>query len=136
VLENLAYALTQVLHNFGAVVVVGGAAAALWAPALPYAREKRLVQLVGVGWAVQVASGAGFGAVSYYFYDTLPEIHGVAVAALATKVTCAVGGLALALLSLTRSERWNEKQRRPLWRALALLATTALAAAAFLRWFS
>ena len=136
-LENLAYALTQVLHNFGAVVVVGGAAAALWArPALPYAREKRLVRLVGAGWAVQIASGAGFGAVSYYFYGRLPDIHGVAVAALATKVACAAGGLALALLSLSRSERWNEKRRRLLWRALALLAATALAAAAFLRWFS
>ncbi len=103
-LENLAYALTQVLHNFGAVVVVGGAAAALWAPALPYISEKRLRRLVGIGWAVQIASGAGFGAVSYYFYGRLPDIHGVAVAALAIKVTCAVSGLGLAVLSLSRGD--------------------------------
>lgn len=135
-LENLAYALTQVLHNFGAVVVVGGAAAALWAPVLPYARERRLMWLVGAGWAAQIASGTGFGAVSYYFYGRLPEIHEVAVAALGTKIACAAGGLALALLSLSRSERWNEQRRRLQWRALAFLATTALAAAAFLRWFS
>ncbi|MGH8725517.1 MAG: hypothetical protein ACREU1_11715 [Burkholderiales bacterium] len=134
--ENLAYALTQVLHNFGAVVVVGGAAFALWAPALPSVREKRLARLVGLGWAVQIASGAGFGAVSYYYYGRLPEIHGVAVAALTTKVTCAVAGLALVLLLQSRGERWNEPQRKLSWRALAVLAATALAAAAFLRWFS
>jgi hypothetical protein len=136
VLENLAYALTQVLHNFGAVVVVGGAAAALWAPALPYISEKRLRRLVGIGWAVQIASGVGFGAVSYYFYGRLPDIHGVAVAALAIKVTCAVSGLGLAVLSLSRGDRWTDAKRRFLWRALAFLAITALAAAAFLRWFS
>lgn len=50
VAENLAYALVQVLHNFGAVVVVGGAAFALWAPAFPSGPDKRLVRLVGLGW--------------------------------------------------------------------------------------
>lgn len=134
--ENLAYALTQVLHNFGAVAVVGSGAFALWTPALPSVREKRLARLVGLGWAVQIASGAGFGAVSYYYYGRLPEIHGVAVAALAIKVACATAGVALALLLQSGGERWPETRRRLSWRALAVLAATALAAAAFLRWFS
>ena len=29
--------------------------------------------LVGLCWALQIASGAGFGAVSYYYYGRLPE---------------------------------------------------------------
>lgn len=136
VAENLAYALTQVLHNFGAVTVVGGAAFALWAPALSPGREVQLVRLVSLGWAVQIASGGGFGGVSYYYYGELPDIQGVALAALATKVTCAAVGLALALLYQLRGERWSEAQRKLAWRALAALAATALAAAAFLRWFS
>ena len=134
--ESLAYALTQVLHNFGAVSVVGGAAFVLWVPALPPGREKRLAWLVGLGWAVQIASGAGFGAVSHYYYGRFPEIAGVAVAALAIKITCAIAGLALALLLQSRGERWNETQIRRSWRSLAVLGAAALAAAAFLRWFS
>lgn len=136
VTENLAYALTQVLHNFGAVTVVGGAAFALWAPALPSGREAQLARFVTLGWAVQIASGVGFGGVSYYYYGQFPDIHGVAVAALTTKVACAAAGLALALLLQLRGERWNEGQRKLAWRALALLGATALFAAAFLRWFS
>ena len=134
--ENLAYALTQVLHNFGAAAVVGGAAFALWAPGRSPPDAKRLARLVSLGWALQIASGAGFGAVSYYYYGRLPEIHAVALAALATKVTCAAGGLALALALQLRGERWNETRRKVCWRVLAVLAATALAAAAFLRWFS
>jgi len=134
--ENLAYALAQVLHNFGAVVVVGGAAFALWAPASPSGSGKQLAQLVGLGWAVQIASGAGFGAISYYYYGRFPEIHGVAVAALAIKVACAIAGLALALLLQWRVEGWPEARRRHSWCALAVLGATALSAAAFLRWFS
>jgi hypothetical protein len=136
VAENVAYALAQVLHNFGAVAVVGGAACALWAPDLRSGADKRLVKLVGLGWAVQIASGAGFGAISFYYYGRLADIHGVAVAALALKVACAMAGLAFALLLLSRGERWPETQRRLSWRALAVLGATALAAAAFLRWFS
>jgi hypothetical protein len=134
--ESLAYALTQLLHNFGAVAVVSGAVFALWARSLPSAREHRLAQLVSVAWAVQIASGAGFGAVSYYYYGRLPEIYGVAVAALAIKIACAGAGLALAFLLQGRVMRWNDTRRHLTWRALGLLAATALAAAAFLRWFS
>jgi hypothetical protein len=134
--ENLAYALTQVLHNFGAVAVTGGAAFACWAPHLPSDREMRLARLVALGWVVQIASGVGFGTVSYYHYGRLPEIHGVAAAALAIKMTCAVAGLAFAVILRSRGERWNASRRRTSWVALAALAATALAAAAFLRWYS
>jgi hypothetical protein len=135
-LENLAYALTQLFHNFGAVAVTGGSAFALWASALPRRSEAQLARLVGLGWAVQVASGTGFGAVSYCFYGQFPDIHGVAVIALVTKITCAAAGLALALHSVVRGENWSEAQRRFSWWVLAALAATALTAAAFLRWYS
>jgi hypothetical protein len=134
--ENLAYALTQVLHNFGAVAVVGGPAFALWLPALPPARERALAWLVALGWAVQIASGTGFGAVSYYYYGQLPDIHGIAVVALTIKIACAAAGITLATMRLLREERWNEARRKFTWRALAALGATALFAAAFLRWFS
>ncbi|MBM4443075.1 MAG: hypothetical protein FJ027_21905 [Candidatus Rokubacteria bacterium] len=134
-LENLAYALTQVLHNFGAVAVVGGPAFTLWAPALPPARERALAWLVALGWAVQIASGTSFGAVSYFYYGRLPDIHGIAVVALTIKVACAAGGLTLATVRLLRGEGWSEARHRFTWRVLAALGATALAAAAFLRWF-
>lgn len=134
--ENLAYALTQLLHNFGAAAVVGGAAFALWAPAGPPGREARIASFVVLGWAVQIASGAGFGAVSHYYYGQLPEIRGVAFAALATKVACAAAGVTLAILLRAGAARWSGPARTRCWRALLALAATALAAAAFLRWFS
>lgn len=135
-MENLAYALTQLLHNFGAVAAVSGAAFALWARPLPSPRETRLVRLVALAWAVQVASGAGFGAVSYYHYGQLPDLHGVALAALSTKIACAAAGLALALVFAMAVGRWGEARRTMSWGVLAALAGIALAAAAFLRWFS
>lgn len=135
-MENLAYALAQVLHNFGAVMVTGGAAFALWAREISIARESRLARAVALGWVVQIASGAGFGAVSYYYYARLPEIHGVAIIALGTKMACAAAGLALSLLVVVRQAKWTEGRRRLSWGWLTGLAVTALAAAAFLRWFS
>jgi hypothetical protein len=135
-LENLAYAVTQLLHNFGAVVVAGGAAFGLVTAAMPLAREIQVARLVALGWAVQIASGAGFGAVSYYFYGRLPDLHGVAIAALTIKITCAVLGLTLAIWFQTSAPHWSGAERTRSWRALAALGATALAAAAFLRWFS
>lgn len=135
-MENLAYALTQVLHNFGAVAVLGGAAFALWAHALHAAREAQFVRLVGLGWALQIASGAGFSAVSLYHYGRFADLHAVAAAALAIKIGCAAAGVALVLFVHLRGGRWDEARRKRSWRALAALAATALFAAAFLRWFS
>lgn len=134
-LQNLGYALTQVIHNFGAAGVVGGALAALWlAPRAEL--ERRLCVLVCLGWAVQAASGATFGAISFYAYGRFPDIGGIAVAALAIKVVCAVAGFLLAALCFLRSGHWQAAGRRKAWQALAGLGATALTAAAFLRWFS
>lgn len=134
--ENLAYALTQLLHNFGAVVVTGGAVYGLMTAAMPAARDVRLALVVALGWTVQMASGVTFGALSLYFYGRLPDLHGVAVAALTIKVACAILGLALSIAVLTNAAQWSSASRRRAWHALAALGAVALAAAAFLRWFS
>lgn len=135
-LQNLAYALTQVAHNFGAVAVVGGPLFARWPqrPAEPVRRG--LAWLVLVGWMVQGASGAGFGAISYAYYGTFPDIHGIAVAALLLKMGCAVAGFLLVTTVLHQRERWSALRHDMAWAGLLALGVTALTAAAFLRWFS
>ena len=139
-LQNLAYALTQVGHNFGAVIVV---AAPLYALATARTVGARGVQARGVlwltlaGWALQLASGSLFGLVSYHFYGQLPDIHGIAIGALVLKLLCALGAVALIALSLWRPQSVRDDQRGAgIWRVLAALGITALTAAAFLRWFS
>jgi hypothetical protein len=134
--QNLAYALTQVVHNFGAAFVVGGAVFARWPAWQPRGAQRRLAWLVLLGWAAQAASGAGFGAISYAYYGQFPDIHGIAIAALATKMACAVAGFLLAALYLRREARWPERNRSAAWAGSAVLAAIALTAAAFLRWFS
>lgn len=144
--QNLAYALVQVVHNFGAVAVVGGPLFALWpvrpAPAL-HAR-RRLLALVLIGWALQAASGAAFGATSYWWYGALPDIHGPALAALAVKVGCAIAGFLLAAAWLRRESAGtgaalqpsDDRAGRSGWGWLLAFGATALTAAAVLRWFS
>lgn len=134
--QNLAYALTQVVHNFGAVATVGGAMAARW-PVRAGARDRRrFAWLVLVGWAAQAVSGFAFGTISYASYGQLPDIHGIAVAALGLKMACAATGLVLTATYLRREDRWTERGRDAAWLLLIALAATALTAAAFLRWFS
>jgi hypothetical protein len=135
--QDLGYALTQVVHNLGAVAVTGGAAAAYFLEfADPEAALRRLVWIVLCGWMAQIASGVAFGAISYAGYGQLPDIHGIAIAALVLKMACAAAGLALAALYLARSARWPAARRRAACCALFAFAVTALCAAAFLRWFS
>lgn len=133
--ENLAYAAAQVVHNFGAVAVVGGALCALWLRPEAGA-ERRLAGLVLAGWLAQAASGAMFGAVSLHYYGSLPDIQGVAVLALRVKVLAAVAGVLLAAAFLRRAAHWSDASRRRSWAASSALAVVALTAAAFLRWFS
>lgn len=133
-LQNLIYAAIQVVHNFGAVAVVGSAVCALW-PGLAGPR-KTLAWTVLWGWAAQAASGVAFGAVSWFYYGRFPDIHGIAVAALLIKVACAAAGFMLAAAYLHSGIGWSERAQQTAWRALAVLAATALSAAAFLRWFS
>jgi len=131
--ENLAYALTQVLHNFGAVGVMGGAAFALL---VPVAAPERVARLVAAGWVLQIASGAAFGGVGFYYYGRLPDLHAIAAGALAVKLVCAAGGLALTLALAARGPVWAATRRQEAWWAVTTLAAAALAAAAFLRWFA
>jgi alcohol dehydrogenase class IV len=135
--QDLGYALTQVVHNLGAVSVTGGAAAARCLRfSEPQAAQRRLVWLVLAGWAAQGASGATFGAISYATYGRFPDIHGIAVAALALKVVCAAAGFSLGVLYLVRASGWSAARRQGAWSALFGFALAALTAAAFLRWFS
>jgi len=131
-IQNLAYAITQIVHNFGAMTVVGGAVFALvWREA---DIQRRLAWMVLAGWLVQAVSGATFGAISYYYYAKFPDIFGIAVVALIVKVVCAVLGFSLAGWQLIA--RHTEASRRYSWFALCGLGVLALSSAAVLRWFS
>lgn len=133
-LQNLAYAAIQVVHNFGAVAVVGSAVYALW-PGLAGMRRP-LAWVMLAGWTAQAATGGAFGGISWLYYGHFPDIHVIAVAALLIKMACAAAGLMLAAAYLYRGIGWSERAQQATWRALAALAATALTAAAFLRWFS
>lgn len=130
--QNLAYAVTQIVHNFGAVAVVGGAACALaWREATV---QRRLAWVVLIGWATQAASGATFGAISFYNYGKFPDIHGIALAALGVKMACAMLGFTFAAWQLFAHPSAAASRRG--WLALFGLGALALSSAAVLRWFS
>ncbi len=133
-MQNLAYAVIQIVHNFGATAVAGGAAYALWSRQAGV--RKPLAWVVLAGWVTQAISGSAFGAVSWFYYGRFPDIHGIAIAALIIKIGCAVLGALLATAYLYRGITWREQAQRTTWFVLATLAATALTAAAFLRWFS
>lgn len=135
-LQDLGYALVQVAHNFGAVAVVGGAVAGLYAASQSAPLSRNLAWLTGLGWVTQGLSGMAFGAISYHYYGKFPDIHGIAIAALLLKMLCAVAGFVTAAGYLRYADGWSHPQRRLAWRLLAMLGATALASAAFLRWFS
>lgn len=133
--ENLAYALTQVVHNFGAAAVLGGAIFALWpASRLEYARS--FAWLILVGWGAQFASGGLFGITSLYYYGETPDLSRVAMIALVVKVAAAVTGVLLSTLFLLRGRQWGSAGMTRAFQGLAALGAAALTAAAFLRWFS
>ena len=134
--QNLAYALVQLVHHFGAVAVVGGAVAARWLAHDAPPTQRLLAWLVLGSWLAQAASGAGFGAVSYHFYGQFPDIHAIARAALLVKLACAAGGILLAAGYLQRAADWQPARRGTVWTMLLALGVTALASAAFLRWFA
>ena len=134
--ENLNYALVQLVHNFGAAAVVGFPVLGWYISGQASPVLRKFAWIVGLSWAVQAMSGAGFGAVSYYYYQTFPDLHGVAFTALLVKILCAVGGIVIAVKYLRLSSIWTPKRRRNAWRLLSLLGVTALAAAAFLRWYA
>lgn len=133
VIENLSYALVQVLHNFGAAGAVAIPLSALAAGQAWSGRQRQLLWLVLLAWGIQALSGSGFGAVSYFFYGRFPDLALIATTALTVKILCTILGLALAGFSL-RSRGAGLYPRN--WQGLAGLGVVALTAAAFLRWFS
>jgi hypothetical protein len=134
--QNLIYALIQVIHNFGAATVVGAAASVLWLVRGNNAVQHRLAVLVAAAWAVQAASGALFGITTYYFEGHLPDIHGTAVNALLIKIICAITGFILAFIHAMSNSGWVKDRKLLVWRVLLALGIVALCSAAFLRWFS
>jgi hypothetical protein len=133
--ENLAYALTQVVHNFGAAAVLGGAIFVLWPVSrLEYGRT--FGWLILGAWGAQIASGGLFGLTSLYFYGETPDLSGIAMIALAVKVAAATSGFLLAAVYLLRGQNWGRRSVMRAFKSLAALAAIALTAAAFLRWFS
>ena len=133
--ENLAYALAQVVHNFGAAALVGGSVFWLWPlPRQEYAR--RFVWVILVAWGAQIASGILFGITSLYYYGETPDLSNVALAALVIKACSAATGFLLSVRYLARGKDWGWGQVKHLFQAQAGLAVLALTAAAFLRWFS
>ena len=135
-MQNLIYALIQVIHNFGAATVVGSATAAIWLAHGNAGVRHRLSFLMASAWAIQAASGVMFGATTYYFEKSLPDIHGVAVDALLVKTACAAAGFVLAIVFIRHGRDWSSAKQLLALRALLALGAIALASAAFLRWFS
>lgn len=135
-MQNLAYATVQIVHNFGAVAVVGSAACALWPGPWQIRMRKQLAWVMSAGWAAQAVSGSAFGGISWLYYGQFPDIHGIAIAALVIKIMCAAAGFILAAAYLRSGIAWSERAQQAAWRVLAALAAIALTAAAFLRWFS
>src|SRR2546428_11426916 len=121
---NLVYTGVQILHNFGAVAVVGSPAAAWWFARDNLAAQGRLAWLLVIGWAAQGASGAGFGMTSYFLKGQLPEIAGVAVIALVAKIACATRGFAVGSLYLKTASRWSVATRLKVWPGMLALAGT------------
>ncbi len=132
--QNLSYSVIQVVHNFGAVAVVGGAVVAT--RLRDDIARRRLATLVLIGWVAQALSGATFGVVTYHYYHQLPDISGVAVEALAIKMICATLGISLLTIYLWQSHHWTEQWKNTAWLSASVLALAAISAAAFLRWFA
>ena len=135
-MQNLIYALIQVLHNLGAVTVVATSASALWLVRGNATVQHRLALLLAVAWAIQMASGALFGITTFLFESHLPDIHGIAVDALAIKVICALSGFVLAVFYPRLNPGLSRDNQLLVWRVSFVLGVVALGSAAFLRWFS
>lgn len=133
--ENLAYALTQAVHNFGAATVLGGTVFILW-PAFRLEYSRKFAWLILFAWGAQIASGGLFGAISLHYYGTTPDLSAIALTALAVKALAATAGFLLTALYLLRGREWERANVKRTFQILLALGVTALTAAAFLRWFS
>jgi len=136
VLQNLIYALNQVIHNFGAAAIVGFATYGLVRRTDRILIQRAAFLGLVIGWAAQGISGAIFGITSLSFYGSLPDIHGVAVDALIIKMICVVAGFIVAFIGYRKSTGEGQRAQFSLLLISFVLGATALSAAAFLRWFS
>ena len=147
-MEDFVYAFIQLVHNAGAAAVVGSPAAGWWLSSSnppdgtitnrflwTQAILKKLAWLTIFAWSLQIASGASFGATTYYLKHELPDLTGVGFAALLIKVSCAFICLILALIYLVKSSNWSVNGQKRTWQTLFTLGFIALISAAFLRWY-
>ncbi len=137
--ENIVYATVQIVHNLGAVTVVGAPVTAprLWTIWTLAGRQESLRQMTWLmiaGWLLQILTGIGFGLVSLFFYAQLPDIAGIALGALVIKIACAILGVVLGAICLRRGK--DGRAGHSVWRLEIGLGITALIAAGLLRWFS
>ena len=135
-MQNLIYALIQVIHNLGAATVVGTAVSALWLVPGNAAVQHRLALVLAFAWAIQAASGVLFGVTTLFFEGNLPDIHGIAVDALLIKIFCAIVGFIVAFTYVKLNLGWAANKLLLAWRLSFVLGVAALSSAAFLRWFS
>jgi hypothetical protein len=134
-MNELIYACVQAVHNLGAVAVVASPALALGRPGRGQAFERRLAWTLLLAWGLQAASGAGFAATSYGLKGALPEVTGVALAALVVKLAATVAGFALAVGLLGLRRLASPRPRAIAWAVCLGVAVAALLAAAPLRWY-
>jgi hypothetical protein len=134
-MTELVYALVQAVHNLGAVAVVASPAVALGSRGRGESGERRLAWVLLAAWGLQAASGAGFAAASYGLKGALPEVTGVALAALVVKMAATAAGLTLGALLLWARRLASGRPRAVAWTLGLGLAVAALTAAAPLRWY-
>lgn len=132
-LDNTLYAVAQIVHNFGATGVVGLPIASLYFAAKDMTLRK-IYWLALFAWLAQIASGGGFGLVSYFVVGELPQLHDLALSALYVKISCAF--LSVALLSAKLLKLVGPISDKAALASLAVLGSAALFCAAILRWFS
>lgn len=133
-MQNLLYALIQVIHNFGAVLIVGVGAYGLFFALNPHKRVLAAIQ--SFAWAMQGVSGGAFGLTTYHYYHQLPDIHGVAIAALLIKIGSVILGFFISALYVLYYSRFSKAIEKMFWWPMFLFGVLALISAAFLRWFS
>ena len=134
-MTDLIYTLIQLGHNFGALAVTGIPVAALARESAGGTFSRRLSWWLVAAWALQAASGSGFALASWKLKGALPEVEGIALAALIVKIAATVLGLGLATIAAARSSRWTASGRRTIYHLEIVVALVPLAAAAFLRWY-
>jgi hypothetical protein len=133
-MENVLYTLVQIVHNFGAVAVVGSPAVGWWLERKNIVTY-RLALLALLGFFVQGATGIGFAIISQSLKGALPEVTGIALAALLIKVSSTAIGFTLTVVLWRKGSQWRTRGRMLAWQMMLLFSTAALMAAAFLRWY-